>query len=307
MLSIPKPFNRLNDVYFKYLLASPERKDLTINFLNAVLNHLKIEGEAPILIEDIEFLDRETILEIQQAKGSRFDVFARSVDGRIFHIEVQNMKEKFFLKRSFFYAVSDYMMQAKRGVKYDNLEPVIFIGLMNFNMDNLSSPDEWYTLHRVSNVITHKPTFREVEFHMIELPKFRHYLKKSGMKPEDDLEELLCYFGNVGGKKFMEEIAERNEMIARYQELERLFDRDPIEIRNFLINERMKVDYQYNLEDAREEGLEEGRKLGLEQGLEQGIAQAQAETARNLRLQGILSDEQIAQVLNIPVDLVAKL
>ena len=101
----------------------------------------------------------------------------------------------------------------------------------------------------------------------------------------------MCYFGNVGGEKFMEEIAERNDMVARYQELERLFDRDPIEIRNFLINERMKVDYQYNLEDAREEGLEEGKM----------------EAAHSLRLQGILSDEQIAQALNIPVDLVAKL
>lgn len=291
LISIPKPFNRLNDVYFKYVLASPERKDITINFLNAVLNHLKIKDEAPILIEDIEFLDRETVAEIQQAKSSRFDVFARAVDGRLFHIEVQNVKEKFFVKRSFFYAVSDYMMQAKRGVKYDNLEPVIFIGLMNFNVDDFNSPDEWYTLHRVTNVITHESTFREVEFHMIELPKFKRYLKKSGMKPKDELEELMCYFGNVGGEKFMEEIAERNDMVARYQELERLFDRDPIEIRNFLINERMKVDYQYNLEDAREEGLEEGKM----------------EAARSLRLQGILSDEQIAQALNIPVDLVAKL
>ncbi len=65
LISIPKPFNRLNDVYFKYVLASPERKDITINFLNAVLNHLKIKDEAPILIEDIEFLDRETVTEIQ--------------------------------------------------------------------------------------------------------------------------------------------------------------------------------------------------------------------------------------------------
>lgn len=303
MISVPEPFNRLNDAYFKYVLASPERKDLTIYFLNAVLNHLKIKDEAPIIVEDIEFLDRETISEIYQAKGSRFDVFARSVDGRVFHIEVQNIKEKFFIKRSFFYAVSDYMMQAKRGVKYDNLEPVIFIGLMNFNADDFNTSDEWYTLHRVTNVITHESTFREVEFHMIELPKFKRYLKKSGMKTEDELEELMCYFGNVGGEKFMEDIAERNEKIARYQELERLFNRDPIEIRNYLINERMKIDYKYNLEYIREEGLEEGRA----EGLEEGRRESKIEAARNLRLQGILSDEQIAEALNIPVDSVAKL
>ena len=33
-----KDINRLNDVFFKSLLGSKERKNLTLNFLNSILN-----------------------------------------------------------------------------------------------------------------------------------------------------------------------------------------------------------------------------------------------------------------------------
>ena len=56
-LLLPEPLNRLNDVYFKYVLASPERKHITIDFLNAVLSHKVPEGEKPVEIEALEFLD----------------------------------------------------------------------------------------------------------------------------------------------------------------------------------------------------------------------------------------------------------
>ncbi len=53
------------------------------------------------------------------------------------------------------------------------------------------------------------------------------------------------------------------------------------------------------MKDSREEGLEEGREEGLEEG--------RKDSARKLRLQGILSDEQIADALNMPVEVVKTL
>ncbi|MBQ7216144.1 MAG: PD-(D/E)XK nuclease family transposase [Synergistaceae bacterium] len=81
-LLLPEPLNRLNDVFFKYVLASPERKHITIAFLNAVLNYRLPKGEKPIEIEDLEFLDRETTVLAEGMKGARFDVFVRSKDGK---------------------------------------------------------------------------------------------------------------------------------------------------------------------------------------------------------------------------------
>ena len=51
------PFNRLNDVYIKYVLGSPERKLITIALLNAVMSHV-YPGKFPEVV-DVEFLDRE--------------------------------------------------------------------------------------------------------------------------------------------------------------------------------------------------------------------------------------------------------
>ncbi len=52
-------FSRLNDAYIKYLLFSPERRYITIALINAVLKHACFGGEEPIIINDVEFLDRE--------------------------------------------------------------------------------------------------------------------------------------------------------------------------------------------------------------------------------------------------------
>ncbi|MBQ3449409.1 MAG: hypothetical protein IJG34_05890, partial [Synergistaceae bacterium] len=53
---LDEPFNRLNDAYFKYVLASPEHKHLTISFINAVLSYQPDENEKPVVIKDVEFL-----------------------------------------------------------------------------------------------------------------------------------------------------------------------------------------------------------------------------------------------------------
>lgn len=318
---LTEPIDRLNDAFFKYVLASPEHKHITIAFLNAVLGHLKIDGEEPIVIEDIEFLDREMTQPSRKSKGARFDVLARASDGRIFHIEVQNVKEKFFTKRSFCYVAHDCVMQLERGEGYDTLKPVIYIGLLNFTLSPERKPEQWYSLHRIMDVKTHEVSFHEAEFHMIELPLLRRYLAEAGEKPNDALEELLCYFGDIGGDDLMEELAERNQVIEDLQALERLFQQDPLIVRNYLLDRADEIYWQREWErqkleareEAREVGLAEGRargrEIGLAEGREAGFAEGRAEakaetrqeSARNLRLQGILTDEQIAQALNMSI------
>ena len=227
VIELPGSFNRLNDVYFKYVLASPERKHITIAFLNAALSHYVPEGENVIEIEDVEFLDRETVAHVSSEKGARFDVFARAKDGRLFHIEVQNMREDFFMQRSFYYGAIDYMTQIERGGKYTELKPVIFIGIMNFTLNGSPDrPEEWYTLHRFMNAKTHEVTLREIEFHMVELPLLRQYLKRPNVKVKDSFEELMCYFGRIGGDELMAEIAERNPLVSNLLDAEEKFRLD---------------------------------------------------------------------------------
>ena len=311
-LLLPEPLNRLNDVYFKYVLASPERKHITIDFLNAVLSHKVPEGEKPVVIEALEFLDRETTVLAAGMKGARFDVFVRSTDGRMFHVEVQTVREKFFMKRSFYYAAVDYTGQLERGMSYEKLEPVIFIGLMNFTLfGNSRHPEKWYSLHKFLDTETHECSLNAVEFHMVELPLLKKYLEYPDVKPKDKFEEILCYFGRIGGDELLEEIAERNPTVKELRLAESIFSKNPIAFRNYLINERARFDDENNRrterEKAKAEGLELGRAEGLEQGLLLGKQENAVENARSLRSQGILTDEQIAQALSLPLEIVEKL
>ncbi|GEM_PF-2318249 len=70
--------------------------------------------------------------------------------------------------------------------------------------------------------------------------------------------------------------------------------------------ERMQA---YAFEDGLEQGLEKGREEGLEKGLEQGLEKGREEkcvAARALLADGKYTAQEIATLLNIPVESFAK-
>ena len=89
----------------------------------------------------------------------------------------------------------------------------------------------------------------------------------------------------------VDEVAKKNSDVAEMLELERLFKMDPLLIRRYMIEERAHIDYVLNMKESHDKGLEAGRK----------------DSARKLRLQGILSDEQIAEALDMPIEVVKAL
>ena len=285
---------------------------MTIAFINAVLSHVKIKGEPVINIKDVEFLDRENNSKSESAKGPRFDFYAHSSDGRRFHIEVQRGREDFFMKRSFYYAANDYVLQLQKGANYDTLEPVIFIGLVNFNLFNRKDCEIWHTVHRVINLMTGECNFRDFEIHMVEIPLLRRYVKKLklNMKPSgelNELEQLLCFLGKIGGEKFMAELVKNNPIIAKMKEYEDFFRSNPAAVREYLFNQRFEQDMAETRRREREKARAEGKKEGKKEGKEEGRTEGILESARKFRQKGSLSVEQIAETLGLPVEVVAAL
>ncbi len=273
---------------------------MTIAFINAVLSHIKIKGEPVIKIEDVEFLDRENNSESASAKGSRFDFYAHSSDGRRFHIEVQKARENFFMKRSFYYAAQDYVSQLRQGEDYDTLEPVIFIGLVNFNLFPRRNYMEWHTLHRVINIMTGECNFRDFEIHMVELPLLRRYVKKLKLneKPDselNELEKLLCYLGKIGGDAFMAELVDNNPVIAKMQEYEEFFRSNPATIREYLFNKRFEQDMaktrQLERERAEQKGHKKGKAEGLVEGEAKGFVKGEAKGLVKGKAEGLVEGE----------------
>lgn len=82
--------NRLNDVFFKSLLGDIKRKNLTLNFLNDVLNK-----DEQHYFTDINFLDKQSLPDIGEGKAPELDIVAKLNDGSIINIEVQIAKQNF--------------------------------------------------------------------------------------------------------------------------------------------------------------------------------------------------------------------
>ena len=299
------PLNRLSDSYFKFAIATEENKDVTVAFINAAMRDLEVKLKRPELaaplIEDVTFLDRETSPFFEDAKLPRFDVLARALNGWTFHIELQLLLDLFFLKRGFFYTVSDYFLQARRGKAYSDLQPVIFIAIVDFlQFGPLIHPRPWHTLHRILNVQTGEWAIQEVEFHIVELPVMRQLMAY----PETDFDRFLCYFGNIGGDDLMTELAVQDPNIARLMQIEEMFRTDPILLRRYLIEERSHRDYLTNLDhisaEGEKRGMERGINLGGEEGITQGREEEKFATARRFKAMG-LSHEQIAEGTGLPL------
>ena len=305
----PLPLDRLSDRFFKYLFAREEHKDLLIAFLDEVLLDLDPD-ESARRIEDVTYGDRESSPLYRDAKLPRFDVVARSEDGRVFHIEVQVAKDPYFLERSLYYAAMTYSLQLRKGEDYHTLSPVIFVGLLDFEAfpstsRSMSGDEDYHSLHRILDVRDHRWEMRGMEFHFLELPK----LRRRGSGPRTGLDRLLSYLGNVGGEGTMQEIAQVDSRVERMMQLESLFMRDPDLLREYLKDLRDRLDYENSFKWARTDGLEQGRAEGRAEGEAKGRAEGEAkgrlegraETAQNLIRMGLDLDK-IAQATDLSLD-----
>ena len=294
---VPVLLDRLSDRFFKYLFAREEHKDLLIAFLNEVLLDLNPDGSAR-RIEDVTYRDRESSPLHREAKLPRFDVVARAEDGRVFHIEVQVAKDPYFLERSLYYAAMSYSMQLKKGGEYHALSPVLFVGLLDFEVfPSVAGDEDYHSLHRILDVRDHRWAMKGMEFHFLELPK----LRRRRVGPRTGLERLLSYLGNVGGEPAMQELAQADSRVERMMQLESLFTRDPDLLRDYFIDLRDRLDYENSFKWARADGLEQGRAEGEARGRAEGEARGRADTARNLLRMG-LAPSQIAEATGLSLD-----
>ena len=278
----PVPLDRLSDRFFKYLFAREEHKDLLIAFLNEVLMDLDPDGSAR-RIEDVVFGDRESSPLYQESKLPRFDVVARAEDGRVFHIEVQVAKDPYFLERSLYYAAMTYSLQLRKGEGYHTLSPVIFVGLLDFEVFPSAAGDEdCHSLHRILDVRDHSWAMRGMDFHFLELPK----LRRRGAGPRTGLDRLLSYLGDVGGEQAMQELAQVDSRVERMMQLESLFTRDPDLLRDYLKDLRDRLDYENSFKWARTDGLEQGRVEGRAEGEAKGRAEGRVEGEAKGRAEG---------------------
>ncbi len=286
---------RLNDFFFKNLMGDEKRSNLTLRFLNLILN--RTEENA---FKSIQFLKTEQDPLTKDGKLSILDVKA-SVDDKTFvNIELQVSRQNYIIKRSMFYLSRIFSEQAVVGQDYDELKPVIGINLLDFKL--FEELPNWHNTANFTVKGIEKPITDCITMHFLELPK----LKFSDVKKAKRLEAWGAYFSGVYDEKELEVLCMNEPLLKEAISYEQAFTN----------NDEMYRKYQQREDAIREEttkirlgekrGIIIGRKEGITIGKKQGEKE-KAETMARKMLADNVDLKIIAKYTELPLEEIIKL
>ena len=234
--------NRLNDCYVKYLLGSEPHKDLTLQFLNDVLNR---NGSQTIV--DLSFSNKEFTPPFPEGKLNSVDIRCKINDGSQVHVEIQVRRKPFIIERFLYYWAMIYADQLKQGDEYHHLKPAISINLLNFNQ----LPEKaWHNTYQLRNTQTHNILTDHCEIHYLELKKFTFrdllHLKRA--------EKWALYFSGNRGEEWRE-LTMNDATMKKVQRAEMEFTKDEDLRWQYIMQERALHDYNTDIKWAKTEAV----------------------------------------------------
>ena len=299
------------DLTFKKVFG--EHPDLIMSLLNALLPFESADDE----IEEIEYLTPELVPDTPLKKNSIVDVRCRDRCGRQFIVEMQMLWSSAFMQRVLFNASKAYVRQLDGNVRYELLQPVYSLSLVN----DIFEPDlpGYYHDYRIVQVEHTDKVIEGLRFIFIELPKFTpqtynekkmqvlwlRYLTEIDDKTREVPGELLA---NPEIKKAVNQIE-----VSAYNDAQLLgYDDfwDAVRVEKTIVSDALRKGLEQGRAQGLEQGLEQGRAQGLEQGREQGREQGQAaeriKNARKMKAKGYPA-EDIAEITGLSVGEIAGL
>lgn len=227
-----RKYNPMNDVLFKFIFANEDRKQVTIDFLNAVLNRQEQK-----VIKDIQFKNSEIVPLFEEDKLTRFDIFCVTEDGTQIDVEVQVVNKKNMERRTLFYWSQMYLMNLNKGEKYQDLKPAITINILRYN---IFPEDSFHSMYSIYNMETHRRLNEDMELHFLEVPKF----KKKPISEMNRMERWLAYFSNKLNQQEMEELAMNESAIQTAMNAAAVFMQNKEERLKYLNREMAIIDYE---------------------------------------------------------------
>lgn len=238
-------YNPMNDVLFKFIFGKEERKQITLDFLNAVL-----ESSLGHVIEDLTFAPSEMSPEHEGDKLTRLDVACVLDSGEQIDVEVQVVNEKNMERRTLFYWAQMYLMSLPAGKLYTDLKPAITINLLNFSFLPQAEPHAMYSIYNPVN--GHQLT-KDLMLHFLEIPKYAKESRKPIAKMTK-MERWLAYFANQLDKNGKEELAMSEAAIQNAMDAARVFFSSTAERRRYINRELIRMDQESGLISAHQEG-----------------------------------------------------
>ena len=153
--------------------------------------------------------------------------------------------------------------QLKIAEEYSQVENVISINILDYIM--FEEIEKVHTIWKLAEIDNKEEVLKGIEFHFIELPKFR----KSNPNLSEKLNQWLALI-DTENKEWIGEAMENNENIKKAKEKVDEFVADD-EARILIeLREKWEMDYKSSMASARRIGHEEGRKEGHKEGHKKG-------------------------------------
>lgn len=284
------------DLTFKKVFG--EHPDLVISLLNALLPFKTKEEE----ITDVTYLQPEMVPENPWRKNSIVDVRCRDGRGRQFIVEMQMLWSEEFMQRVMFNSAKAYVRQLEQGEKYELLEPVYSLNLVNevFEKDI----PEYYHYYRMVHEMYSERVIDGLHLVFVELPKFKphtmtekkmhvlwlRYLTEIEEKTREVPKELLDNREIRKALTIVEESAYSPEQLMGYEKFWDIISTEKTFISSALrkgLAEGIEKGMEKGLAEGIEKGLAEGRAEGIEKGRAEGEQSKALDIARNLKTIGI--------------------
>lgn len=282
------------DIAFKKIFGNDAHKEILQEFLNEILIL-----ESPIA--SLEILNPYQVPKLYELKLTSLDIKAKDQLEREFLIEMQVAKEEWFCQRAMYYSAKSYSQQLKIGGNYQELHPVIFLGILNFKA---FEHERYFTRHVILDTESKTHHLKELEFNFVELPKF----SKAENELETTAEKWLYFLKQAENLDHIPENTNSPILQTAYQMAEQhKWSRDELEVYESQIMEvhrRQNVEqtaWKEGLEQGLEQGLEKGREEGLEQGREEGVQLEKQTIAKGMLAEG-LKIETIAKLTGLSPD-----
>ena len=274
------------DLTFKRVFG--EHPDLVMSFLNALLPLQREE-----YITDIEYLPSEMVPDNPLRKNSIVDVRCKDNKGRHFIVEMQMIWSPEFKQRVLFNASKAYVRQMGSGEKYDLLQPVYSLNLVN----DVFEPDleEYYHYYRMVHVEHSERVINGLQLVFVELPKFTPHTYS-----EKKMEVLwLRYLTEIDEKttKVPEELLENPEIKKAVTVLEESA---------FTPEQLLGYEKFWDIISVEKTLISSAERTGLEKGKAEGRIAEKYEIARNMKSANI-PIESIMQFTNLSKEEIEKL
>ena len=261
-----------NDFIFKKLFAESGSEEIVKDFLEAVLD---------VQIKKVELgKTTELFATGRKKKSNRLDVRVDLIDGTKIDIEMQTSLDDDFVKRSEAYASKLYINDLKEGMKYEELNKVIIIFVLNF--EYMKETKTYHPILKLEEQIEHKEKINEKEIHFLELKKFRNAKSNLNMK----LEQWMAFI-DYENKEMVEIAVAKNDKIRKANEKLKMITMEDVDA--YLTYVMDEMDKASKLEYAKREGKRIGERIGEKKGEEKGEKKGKKEVAMKLIKLGINS------------------